>query len=79
MRYDDLRNLLTLKVSPWGLKVIVNALRAYGQDSPEAAEFPEEFWTFVKELGGELHAINFMDEIQKPSDRGLLGGMPKIE
>lgn len=79
MKYDERRNKMAIKVSPWELKVLVKALQSYGADSPEAAEFPEEFWTFKKQLDDELYAINFMDEIQKPDDRGMLGPFPDIK
>jgi hypothetical protein len=79
LKYDELRNQLTLKAKPWELKIIVHALRAYAADSPEAAEYPEEFWTFKKGLESQLKVVDFMDEIQKPSDTGLMGPMPKIQ
>ena len=65
-------------LTPWQFKLIVQALDRYAPDSPQASEYPEECWTFVKGMKDHLSVIDFMEEIQKPSDTGLLGPCPKL-
>ena len=80
MKYDEFRNQLTIKITPWQLKILTKALQLYSGDSPEAAEYPENFWIFKQHLDQEMHGIEFLDcTIDKPDDKGLLGPMPRIE
>lgn len=79
MKVKVVNENLALTITPWQFKLLVLAMRKYLPDSTEASEFPEEAWTFMKKLNDELRFVDFMEEIQKPDDKGTIGPMPKIE